>query len=221
MTSRMTTTRRDFLSLLVVMLSLTLLSVGCGRAVDSDASDGTAFWGPLRVQGDEVEGYSSLSEMADEADAVVRGRFAGYGPSRTLGTDTPEDTVTYAAAEVEVVEVLRGEVPADALPVEFLVSAPADQVDALIEEQQRALPEGEVVLFLREKRGEGESGLYRVVNSNGLWTTIEGQLAVPMAEGPEAAAEGEGEESAGAALLRGAELTPSSSLAQLVAAVEE
>jgi len=42
-----------------------------------------------------------------------------------------------------------------------------------------------MVFFLRHKRGSGEVGLFRVVNSTGLWApTVRSELDTPLAEAP-------------------------------------
>lgn len=44
------------------------------------------------------------------------------------------------------------------------------------------LPEDEILVFLRAKRGEGEEGLYRLVNSTGLWVGSDDGVTAPLAE---------------------------------------
>lgn len=142
-----------------------------------------AFWNTLKITGAEAETYPSLNEMADSADIVVVGTFADFAESRQITTDAPEDTVTYAAATLAIKEVIRGDMTADELPIEFLINQPADQVQETITEMATQLPSGELLLFLREKGGANESGLYRLVNSTGLWTATEANsLTAPLAE---------------------------------------
>ncbi|MGH2456307.1 MAG: hypothetical protein ACRDHD_08635 [Candidatus Limnocylindria bacterium] len=121
-----------------------------------------------------------MAAMARGADAVVVGHFTGIRDSRVIQGDAPQDRVGYAAADVLVSELLLGQLPTDNVPLEFLLTAPGDPVDQ-VSELGRSLPTGESVLFLREKGG-AEASLFRVVNSNGLWTaTTRAPLDTPLA----------------------------------------
>jgi hypothetical protein len=149
-------------------------AVGCGG---SPAPSGAApadvgtFFQTLRIEGDEVEGYDSLDAMAASATAVVVGRFDSFAVSRELRTDTAEDTLAYGGATLRVTRVLRGAQVSGAVPVEFILRATGDQAVAEAAELNRTLPAGDLVVFLRAKRGSGEAGLFRLANSHGLWAS--------------------------------------------------
>lgn len=143
-------------------------------------SDSSLFFAALRPGPglDEVEGYPSLAAMADAADLVVAGRFASFRRSRDVEGDAVEDVVTYGAADLVIEELLRGVPVVEPVPVEFMIS------EEDIPELNANLPEESLVVFLREKTGEQEQGLYRLVNSLGLWRESEGSLTPPLAEDP-------------------------------------
>lgn len=57
------------------------------------------------------------------------------------------------------------------------------ELDTAIEEMSRGLPDGKMLLFLRAKQGASESGLYRLVNSEGLWAEAsDGRVEAPLAD---------------------------------------
>ncbi len=166
-----TATRESFAAILVAAL------VGMGLIayslltplISRPGPDADSFWTALRIDADEVEGYASLAEMHAQADAVVVGRLTSFEPGRVFQGDAAEDKVGYAVAKVEVVELIRGGDLADGLPLEFLLSSGKTDFEAQVTALAADLPEERVVLFLRAKRGSGEEGLWRVVNSKGLW----------------------------------------------------
>lgn len=144
--------------------------------------DDSLFWETLRVNADEVEGYESMAEMAIEADAVVLGTIESIDGIRTVQGDAAEDVVTYVVASVRVDDTLRGSAEASQpILLEFLLNLPVDRTDAAVDDLRRALPDGDLVLFLRAKRGGEESGRYRLVNSLGLWAQTTDGLGSPLA----------------------------------------
>lgn len=177
---------------------------------DTDMSSTDAeFWSGLRIAGDEAEGYASLKEMKAEADAVVIGTFGSFEVGRRFQADAPEDVTAYAVAEVVVKERLGGLVP-DRLKLEFLWSGPIERVAEGVTEMADTMPTGDLVLFLRAKRGANEDGLYRVVNSVGLWAaTDRADLDTPL-----------GDESSGISLYA-EELRSVRSLADFVREIKE
>lgn len=166
----------------IVVAALAAL-VGCGGAGAVEPTHDESFWGPIRISGDEVEGYTTLADMARSADVVAVGQATDFGISRKIATDAPEDVVTYGFILFSPAEVLYGTAP-DPIPIEFIINVHPDDVDATAAEQIRSVPNGDLIVFLREKRGSGEEGLYRLVNSYGLWTELDGDLTAPAAEDP-------------------------------------
>lgn len=169
----------------VAVVTVAVVAAACGStATEQGASGQGAFWEALRVTGDEAEGYPSLESMAEAAGAVVVGRLTRVEIGRTVQGDAPEDLAGYALTVLTVDTVLMGSVSTEAVPLEFLLAgAPQSEegASALAED----LPEDRLLVFLRAKRGAGEAGLYRAVNSLGLWTNSDrAELDAPLAEGP-------------------------------------
>lgn len=169
-------------------LALAALVTACGggseeQTTRTKAADHASFWPALRVAGDEVEGYATLSEMAQKADAVVMGTFKSFSPSRTIQGDAPEDVVVYAKGELEIQRNVVGAAPGRTVALEFIL--PPGEADALAGRLSAKLPRGPMLVFLRAKRGDGEAGLFRVVNSRGLWAATErSAVDTPLAEEP-------------------------------------
>ncbi len=138
-----------------------------------------AFWEALRITGSEVSSFDSLAEIVDGSDLVVIGRLANFRQSRQL-TFSSEDVVTYGGVDLLITEVLHGRPVGDVVLLEFLVNERPDRVAAAIEAQDAALPTGDVIVFLHEKRGEGEAGIYRPVNSRGMWIAAEDGIVAPL-----------------------------------------
>lgn len=172
-----------------VCAALLLASVaGCGdqaippaEPVSEDQST-VDPWAPLRSAGAlEAEPPRPIADLGDSADVVALGQFTDTREVRTVGYGQ-------AAAYVLPVSfvpssVLKGDAPAPIM-VEFLlfVGGP-DGVNAGVKAYREALLGTEMLLLLRAKRGEGEQGLYRVVNSYGLWVeTDRHDLDAPLAE---------------------------------------
>ena len=141
------------------------------------------FWQTFRVSGDEVEPYVAFDSMAKTADATVLARFGKVGKIRTL-TAEGNDTVHYVSVELAVTRELagNGSLPS-VVPLEFMVIPGRGQsINRVAEEMSASLPKDDMVLFLRAKKGNGEAGLYRVVNSRGLWaSTSRDTLDTPLA----------------------------------------
>lgn len=173
---------------LAISASLTLMllaATACSTpTATSDSGDASAFWDALRIAGDEVEGYARVDEMAASADAVLVGRVSSVGLSRTIQGDAAEDLVALAMVRITVVKLISGTASPE-VAVEFLLPSPREPVDEQIASVVASAPDDEMVLFLRAKRGRGEEGLYRIVNSSGLWTaTARNALDTPLADAP-------------------------------------
>lgn len=149
---------------LLVLVLLLSLAMACSSASSHQSPEG--FWEAFRIEADEVEYYATIGEMGRSADAVAIGKLVGFDKERTVQGDAPEDVITYVVASFEVSQVVAGKLSDAVIPLEFLVTHGSANVDL-----ESALPEGDLVVFLREKRGSGEGGLYRAVNSLGLWTS--------------------------------------------------
>jgi hypothetical protein len=182
-------------------LALATLVTACGGGSEqstarTDTTGHATFWPSLRVSGDEVESYATLSEMARDADAVVMGTFKSFSPSRTIRGDAPEDVVVYAKGELEIQQNVVGAAPSRTVALEFIL--PPGDADSLVGQLDSALPRGPMLVFLRAKRGDGEAGLFRVVNSRGLWANTErSPVDTPLAEEPPATSGLYAEERAG------------------------
>lgn len=151
----------------------------------SRAPGPTAFWDALRVNGaDEAEGWATFREMEAAADIVMVAEVVSFGLSRTIQSDANEAIVGYGKAQFRVIETLRGKPPEGLVPVEFLLPGNPKDYAARAEEMGRAVPEGRFLVFLRHKGGS-EAGLYRLVNSNGLWGEGQGSTIDAPVSDPE------------------------------------
>ncbi|MEE9391270.1 MAG: hypothetical protein V3W41_02065 [Planctomycetota bacterium] len=158
--------------------------VGVAKVSDtaSRAMDDVTFWSTLQVMGDEVEGYESLTAMAESADLVVSGQFSSFKHSRTILGEY-DDVVVYGMADLKVNEVLRGNSDIESVPVEFLIPYSEELAPAALDALSKSLTRNDVVLFLREKEGDDEVGLYRLVNYTGLWIDDkEGGVRAPLSD---------------------------------------
>lgn len=142
-----------------------------------------AFWNRLRVSGDEVEQYATLSSMAAAADAVIVGRATNFRESRRIQGDAAEDTVVYGALDVNIERVVRGILTGSTVTVEVLLPHRPDRVAAIVSKQRTSLPQGQMLMFLRRKKG-GESAHVRLIESRGLWVSEQGALRAPLAREP-------------------------------------
>lgn len=185
--------------LLTAALTLMLIasaSVSGAKSEDESASIWVAsesdieFWEGAQIEGDEVEGYQSLEQMVDSSTAVIIGRVDSIGEGRVVGDPaTPEDQVEYPALNVQVVQLLAGELPV----VEgkhILVETLGSGV------RGRQPPKGAVVMFLRYKGelyerhpeldgsavAEGDKQAYRWVSSDGLYMESRGKAFNPLIE---------------------------------------
>ncbi|MDG4824013.1 hypothetical protein O7635_19330 [Asanoa sp. WMMD1127] len=176
---------------LTALLTVTLFvgAVGCASddsagALSNSGDASERFWETFRITGDEVEPYAPMGSMVMSADATVLGRFSGVGKMRTVSAEAG-DSVHYLAVNLSVSRQLAGGRIPSPVPVEFMISAQQGAgPDDAVKEVSASLPQGEMVVFLRHKGG-AEAGLYRVVNSRGLWTaTSRDAIDTPLAEQP-------------------------------------
>jgi hypothetical protein len=162
-----------------LLVAIAILLTACSPAHQVDPGD-QAFWVALQINADEVEGYASLDEMAAAADLVVVGSFSDFGLTRVIQGDAPQDQVGMGGAIVSVDRAYKGSVPRT-LIVEFVLPVVGTTEDfvAYTEGLKETLPSGPMLLLLRDKGGS-EAGLYRLVNSLGLWVLSEQGMAAPL-----------------------------------------
>jgi len=129
-----------------------------------------AFWQALRIGGDEVEGFTTLGAMTRAADVVGVGRIVSFDLGRMIQGGTPEDIVGYGAAKLELDEAIGGPAQVEPITLEFLLPGHPDNYKAMVKDLQGSVPVGPVLVFLRHTGGN-EAGLFRLVNSRGLWTS--------------------------------------------------
>lgn len=152
-------------AMLIIALAAALAVISTTRTRPPES-----FWERFRITGLETSDFATLKEMLIASDAVVVARVSGVSLGRTIQGDSTDDAVIYAQIELEVEQLIAGSSPRS-IPIEFLVGPTPEQAAADIKSLRESLPSELAVVFLHEKRGKGESGLYRVVNSAGLWTT--------------------------------------------------
>jgi hypothetical protein len=166
-------------------LAITLsFSAACGNtAEEAQPMTEVDAYSILRIEGDEVESFDSLKAMAKGADTVAVGTLKSFGVSRTIQSDAVQDSIVYGKATLQVTKQVAGKPVAAEVPVEFLLPYSPDEASRRAGEFNAAIPKGDVLVFLRAKRGPGEAGLYRLVNSEGLWTSTQrAALDAPLAE---------------------------------------
>jgi hypothetical protein len=103
---------------------------------------------------------------------------------RELHGDAPGDVVVFVHMEIAVEDVIAGAAP-QTLPVEFLGGSPEAANLMVARAMAAGIPTREIVVFLHEKDGPGERGMYRVSNSTGLWAaTTRANLDSPLRPEP-------------------------------------
>lgn len=136
-------------------------------------------WDMLAMQADEVERFDTLAEMGQIADFVLIAQATGVDGVRRVGPEGDEG-IDLAQVRFEVVRAI-GDWNKDSIVLEFFIPTP--QALKALEEQVAGFPP--TVLAVRDK-GAGdpeEEGLYRLVNSESLWTAQpDGGLVAPLAE---------------------------------------
>lgn len=166
---------------LAMLMGSNWSSFASKTATTSETRSPIAFWSPLQIMGSEVEHYGTLAEMASASTAVVRGHFTDFALSRQIQGDAAEDVVSYGVATLTVKESIQGEQLVATIPVEFLLPDTAVPIDKVVASMKRSMPHGELLLFLRRKRGRNESQFFRVVNSKGLWMEGGSGVYTPLA----------------------------------------
>jgi hypothetical protein len=174
---------RLVVSLAVIgVFGLAGLTMSGAAARDARRTKEEAFWNALRIQGSEVEDFKTIVDMATAADLVVFGHLSNFRMSRQIQGDADEDVVTYAVADVTVEKTVRGRPPSSPIALEFLLSQAPIEVPGLVDAQRARIPAGRALFFLRQKRGPGESGFYRLVNMSGLWVEGHQGFRTPLTE---------------------------------------
>lgn len=137
------------------------------------------FWPTLQTVADEAEGYATLTEMAAAADHVVVGRMSNFRLNRVIQTESAENVAHMAAVDIEVEQLVRGVNPGARVVLEFLLPGRPHEIAAKLQQQMASLPQGQMLFFLRQKGGS-EAGLYRIVNSMGVWLAEAGSVRAPL-----------------------------------------
>jgi len=140
------------------------------------------FWerfGPFDL---EVDRFDSMREMMVASDAVVVASVRDVAVSRVID-GVQGDGLTMIRVDLAVTRVIHGASP-EVVRLEFIGGLP-DATAAFVDALREFKPVDPSVIFLHEKQGEGESGLYRVANSTGLWTpTSRADLDTPLRDEP-------------------------------------
>ena len=161
------------------------------------------FWEAFQHNGFEVSHFKSLEEMLEASDTVVIARVRDVAVSRVFQGDAPGDRVPYIRVELVIDRVIAGNAP-PVVQLEFLGGGNEAQAATLAKELKERVPVQAAIVFLHEKRGDGEAGLYRVTNSTGLWTeTARARLATPLRGEPPQGTELYAEELANIATIDG------------------
>lgn len=164
----------------IIIAAMAVLAFACTAQPNPSSM---AFFEGLRIGGDEAEGWETIAEMKAESDVVGVATFESFELGRTLQGDAIEDVIAYGEARLTFKETISGEAPGGQVAVEFVLPGNAREQAATAERLADDLPVGDVLVFLRAKRGAGEDGLFRLVNSTGLWTaTTRAALDAPLAD---------------------------------------
>lgn len=171
--------------LVLILAALTAITAALFYAIGLPGSqqqtDDDAFWSALRLDGDEVESYSSFTTMSEKSDLVVRGMIGDDIDLRTIQGDAPEDQIFMAVLSISD-ESNRAEGPA---LVEFLLPAvDKESAEHTAHHLRESLPQEPIVAFLRLKKGEGDGKIprYRLVSSDGIWIETPDGLHNPLSE---------------------------------------
>lgn len=168
------------------VVAMAIVTIGCGSRqalAEAPAPPSVSFWGSVSLRGaDEAEGWTTMRAMAADSDFVFVGTFESFEMGRIFQGDAAEDRVGYGTALVRPLTVVGEKKPDGMLPVEFMLPGAPSAYEATAQAIARALPRGEFVFFLRHKGGKEETGLYRLVNSTGLWSVSDGALDAPLAD---------------------------------------
>ncbi|WP_444663310.1 hypothetical protein ACT17Q_14585 [Cellulomonas sp. CW35] len=158
------------------------LAVGtlAGCTSDATALPSTADFVTLRISGDEVEPYAGFDDMLKSADLAASGVVGEPGPVRSVGERGSEAYVL--PFEFTVSDVASGEGPS-VVDVELSLGATdPEQAHAAKAAFSKVMSGQEAFLYLRAKQSAGDEGVYRIVNSYGLWMeTADAALTAPLA----------------------------------------
>jgi len=128
--------------------------------------------------------YATLSEMTNDADAVVLGRVTQTVPGRTVEFADGRPALPFTFVDVEVTQVLSGEAPAFVTIEQTGGSFLGKEI--FFEDDGGAYQAGdEVLLFLQEQEG---TGLYLVPHPAGRFSVESGRLLAALPDHPAAQA---------------------------------
>lgn len=175
-----------------------LLGVAC--ADGSTREESAVFWGAFRpVAVTELEQYTSIKKMTQQADLVVVGTPASIFQGRTWGSAS--DKVPSVVINISVSELVAGDLPDPAqqtvsLEIQMLSHTEASLKEALGPDgltsgESLLLPEEASLFFLRDKDDSGTelsaakiayvgNKPYRLVSSQGLILEDGGQAVMPL-----------------------------------------
>ncbi len=123
-----------------------------------DVGPDDAFWQAIQVDGNWVEFYPTITELALGSDIVAYGSFVSVRPGTDVQGDAPEDLVRQPVFAVEG-EVWKG-AARDAIVEVGVVNAKP------LGELERMLPSARALVFIRERADDRG---YRFVNGYGVW----------------------------------------------------
>lgn len=164
-----------------IPIDTTAPSEASGTAPSGGGSEvSTSLTGPFYdlYQGESEQDavrFNSVSEMASASNVIAIGRFVGFGLSRQVPGSVSNPPVTYAAAEFSVEQYAKGQDTGEPITLEFVSSS--DNISLIA----AALPTERMLVFLSQKTGADEVGLYRLVNSDGLFVEVQDGIARPFA----------------------------------------
>ena len=148
---------------------------------------GDEFWNALWTNG-TYDTYEDAKSLVSAADAVVVGHITGVSLSREVNA-VPEwgddGILTFARVDVRISQVLSGTVATrddQVLTWEAFVPTPGG-----LDQMKAALPDDEVMLFLKVKP-ESKETLYDTVNPEAYFVNADGVVKPPVGEPREWAA---------------------------------
>ncbi len=165
---------------MAVCVGLVLLALSACAADEPSERDADALWAEVQIDGDWVEHYATLREIAMSADLAAVVRIESAEAGRVIQGDAKEDVYCEINLNVEAVDVLHS--TSDDTSVRMSLVLPRALSIKKQKESVRAansaLPMENVVMFLRRR---SDLPLYRVANGWGIWAkTSRDALDAPL-----------------------------------------